>query len=71
MSTKLLSTVAAIALSLGAAVAPAGAAPSQGPHSVQAESQKPQVAQAYCYYRTYYFYGYDGYLYYRTYYYCY
>jgi hypothetical protein len=67
--TKLLSTVAAVALSLGVAAGSANAAPANVTSFKQAE--KSQVANAYCFYRTYYFYDYYGNLYYRTYYYCY
>jgi hypothetical protein len=65
---KLLTAVAAIALSLGAATAQASAAPANVTGVKQGEAS---VANAYCYYRTYYFYDAYGNLYYRTYYRCY
>lgn len=68
--TKLLSTVAAVALSVGAASMSAKAETPANFTGVQT-SEAPAVAQASCYYRTYYFYDSYGNLYYRPYYYCY
>ena len=64
--TKLLSTVAAVALSLGAASISAHAAPSTALEA----SVKPAIAQAGCYYRYQYYYV-NGVLYYQYRYFCY
>jgi hypothetical protein len=64
--TKLLSTVAAVALSIGAATVSAQAAPA----TTVTASEKPAIAQAGCYYRYQYFYV-NGVLYYQYRYFCY
>ena len=66
--TKLLSTAAAIALSIGAVIAPAqAAAPST---FVVAQNEKPAIAPATCLYRYQYVYV-NGVLYYQYRYFCY